>query len=62
MLPPLASMTSANATFKWTEVHEHSFNEMKRTMARETLLAFPDFNKPFEIHTDTNKGQIGAII
>ena len=31
-------------------------------MARETLLAFPDFNKTFEIHTDASKIQLGAII
>ena len=31
-------------------------------MARETLLAFPDFNKPFDIHTDASKVQLGAII
>ena len=31
-------------------------------MARETLLAFPDFNKPFEIHTDASKLQLGGII
>ena len=31
-------------------------------MARETLLAFPDFNKMFEIHTDASKLQLGQII
>ncbi|CAJ1938684.1 unnamed protein product, partial [Cylindrotheca closterium] len=31
-------------------------------MAKETLLHYPDFNKPFEIHTDASKYQIGAVI
>ena len=31
-------------------------------MARETLLAFLDFNKEFEIHTDASKLQLGSII
>ena len=31
-------------------------------MARETILAYPDFNKPFEIHTDASKTQLGACI
>ena len=26
------------------------------------MLHYPDFNKPFEIHTDSNKYQMGAII
>ena len=55
-------MESSNAKFKWTEEHEHAFKEMRKIMARETLLAFPDFNKPFEIHTDASKVQLGAII
>ena len=28
----------------------------------EVLLANPDFNAPFEIHTDASKLQIGAVI
>ena len=28
----------------------------------EVLLAYPDFNAPFEIHTDASKLQIGAVI
>jgi hypothetical protein len=31
-------------------------------MARETLLAYPDFNKPFIIHTDASHTQLGAVI
>ena len=31
-------------------------------IAKETLLAFPDFNEPFYIHTDTSKIQLGACI
>ena len=31
-------------------------------MARETLLAFPDFQKPFVIHTDASKTQLGSVI
>ena len=35
---------------------------MKQVMARETLLAFPDFKKKFTIHTDASKTQLGAVI
>ena len=62
LLAPLSSMTSKTAKFQWTEQHDKSVREMKRKMARETLLAFPDFSKPFDIHTDASKVQIGAII
>ena len=62
LLAPLTEMTSTKVPFKWTEVHETSFREIKKIIARETLLAFPDFNKSFEIHTDASKLQLGGII
>ena len=62
LLAPLSAMTSSNIKFEWTKEHEESFSKMKKIMARETLLAFPDFNKTFEIHTDASKLQLVGII
>jgi hypothetical protein len=39
-----------------------AFDNMKRIMTRETILAYPDFNKPVEIHTDASATQLGACI
>jgi hypothetical protein len=39
-----------------------AFNSMKSIMARETVLAHPDFNKPSEIHTDVSATHFGACI
>ena len=30
-------------------------------IAREVLLAYPNFNKPFEIHTDASDYQLGSV-
>ena len=35
---------------------------MKRIVAREVLLAYPDFSQKFEIYTDASKYQLGAVI
>ena len=35
---------------------------MKKLIAKETLLTYPDFNLPFDIHTDASKLQLGACI
>ena len=35
---------------------------MKKLIAKETMLTYPDFNKPFVIHTDASKVQLGACI
>ena len=35
---------------------------MKQVMTRETLLAYPNFSEPFDIHTDASLLQLGACI
>ena len=50
------------AKWEWTEVQQKAFDGMKRAIARETILAYPDFNKPFHIHTDASKLQLGSVI
>ena len=62
ILAPLTALTSSTVKWKWTAVHDKAFEQMKSQIAKDTLLAFPDFNKPFVIHTDASKIQLGACI
>ena len=62
ILAPLTKLTSTKTPWEWTNRHEQAFNAIKRTISRETLLAYPDFAKPFEIHTDASDYQLGAVI
>jgi hypothetical protein len=62
LLAPLTALTSKNAPHKWTDEHQKNFDAIKRVIGREVLLAYPDFNAPFQIHTDACKTQIGAVI
>jgi hypothetical protein len=41
---------------------QHSFNELKWLLAKQTILAYPDFTIPFEIYTDASNKQIGSVI
>jgi RNase H-like domain found in reverse transcriptase len=34
----------------------------KKIIAREVMLAYPDFNELFKIHTDASHYQLGAVI
>ena len=61
ILAPLAELTGKNAVWEWTEVHQKAFDTMKKIVSRETLLAYPNFNEPFEIHTDASHTQLGAV-
>ena len=55
-------LTSAYAKFEWTNVEQMAFNKIKQIVGRETILSYPDFNLPFEIHTDASHTQLGAVI
>ena len=62
ILAPLTTLTSKKVVFKWKDIHQQAFDNMKKILAREVILAFPDFNKPFEIYTDASDTQLGAVI
>ena len=61
-LAPLTTLTSKQAKWEWTDVHQKSFEKMKKLVAREVLLSYPNFNDVFEIHTDASATQLGAVI
>jgi hypothetical protein len=75
MLAPLASLvgecgrtkvTRAKVTKKvpwhWDKVHPRAFNHVKTTIAREVVLAYPDYSKVFEIYINNLSKQLGAVI
>ena len=62
LLAPLTALTSKNVKYYWKDKHQKCFDAIKSVIGHEVLLAYPDFNAPFEIHTDASKLQIGAVI
>ena len=50
-------VTSANVKFEWTNVKQMAFDKIKQIVGCETLLSYPDFNLPLEIHTDASHTQ-----
>ena len=62
VLAPLTALTSKTTKWQWTELHQAAFDLMKRIVSRETLLAYPNFAKPFDVYTDASQSQLGAAI
>ena len=62
ILAPLSALSSQTAEWNWTEVHQNAFEEAKRMISREALLAYPDFTQPFHIYTDASDTQLGGVI
>ena len=51
VLAPLAALTSNLAKWRWGSEEQEAFDKMKEIIGQETMLAYPDFNKEFVIHT-----------
>ena len=74
MLAPLTSLgecghtkvTRANKTKKrpwyWDMVHQKSLDDVKTTIAKYVVLAYPDFSREFEIYTDASSKQLGSVL
>ena len=62
LLHNLKALTSPKVKFKCTDMEQKEFDKIERTVAHDTLLAYPYFNKCFNIHTDTSYYQLGAAI
>ena len=75
MLAPLSDLvgecgetktTKKNKTkkspWRWDSIHQTAFDNVKATIAKEVVLAYPDFSKVFEIYTDASTTQLGAVI
>ena len=62
ILSPLIALTSKNVKYDWKDKHQKCFDAINRVIGHGVLLAYPDFNTPFEIHTDAYKLQIVAVI
>ncbi len=49
-------------SWQWDSIHQEAFDNVKQTIAKEVVLAYPDFTKPFDIIHQTigcgyNSGQ-----
>ena len=46
----------------WEERHQQAFGAAKASVARETLLAYPNYGLPLDAHADSSMRQLGAAI
>ena len=46
----------------WNDTHQAAFDSIKKCLARETILAYPNYGEIFDIYTDASTRQLGAVI
>jgi RNase H-like domain found in reverse transcriptase len=58
----LTSMYSSKAIFTWTSECQEAFTKTKAAMSHHVTLVYPDYTRPFYIHTDAFQYQLGGVI
>ena len=62
VLAPLTALVSDAEPWRWGPEQQTAFDDAKRIVSSEAMLAFPDFSLPFHVYTDASKHQLGAVL
>ncbi len=49
-------------TFEWTSARQKAFEAIKAKLAIASVIAHPDFDKPFILYTNTSGGGVEAVL
>ena len=48
--------------WEWGNVQHAAFDELKQQLISFPILGFPEYNQPFELHTDASTKGLGAVL
>ena len=56
------SKESTTSTWIWGKTQEDAFQQLKSRLSCKPILGFPNYSKPFELHTDASMVGLGAVL
>ena len=59
---PLSDLLKKGVNQVWDEFCHQAFEELKCKLSSPPVLKFPEFEKPFEVHTDASDFAIGGVL
>jgi hypothetical protein len=59
---PLYNLLRKGVTYEWTDAQEEAFEALKHALTTAPVLAYPDFDRPFVLHTDASTIGLGAVL
>src|ERR1700679_2081797 len=59
---PLNRLLRKDAVFIWTEEQQNAFELIKKLVASDRVLAYPDFDKEFRLSTDASLLAAAAVL
>ena len=58
---PFHDLIKDSTPFHWAEEHEHLFNSIRERIHKDTVLAVPSTDYPFQIHVDSSNVGTGCL-
>ena len=65
LIPPITKKKGLRTPTKewhWMDTEQQIFDDLKTKLTSPLILAYPDFNLPFELHTDVSTMGLGAVL
>ena len=59
---PLSDMLKKNRRWDWSSECQLAFDKLRRAVMSAPVLKLPDFEKPFEVHTDASDKAVGGVL
>ncbi len=59
---PLNQLTKAGVKYQWDDTCEEAFTALKAALTSDPVLAYPNFKKPFILHSDASDTSVGFIL
>nr|CAN62036.1 hypothetical protein VITISV_019703 [Vitis vinifera] len=59
---PLTDLLKKNKAWEWDEKCQQAFEDLKKVVTEEPVLALPDHTKVFEVHTNALDFAIGGVL
>ena len=59
---PLTDLLKKDQKWVWTDACQEAFEKLKVAVSSEPILKLPDFEKPFEVHTNAFDRAIGGVL
>ena len=59
---PLTNLTKLDVEWKWTKVEQEAFETLRDHLTSSTIMAYPDFDKPFWVKSDASGVSVGFVL
>ena len=58
----LGQIARGREKFSWTDAHQIEFDDIKKAMTEDPVMAYPDWDKQFILTTDASLSGLGAVL